>query len=133
MEQPQYSPPTGAARWVIGGLLLFGALNAVAGGIYGVLGAEGVPRSWLEGTPFVDYVIPSLILMLVVGGSWLFAGLAVIKRWSFARIATIGASDIMLGWIFAQVATIGLVSWLQPATASVAITVLTITGLLRKE
>ena len=31
-------------RYLLGGLLAFGALNAVAGGYYGLSGAEGVPR-----------------------------------------------------------------------------------------
>jgi len=45
------------------------ALNAVGGGLYGLTGAEGVPRTWLDGTPFNSYLVPSLILLLVVRGS----------------------------------------------------------------
>jgi len=63
-------------RYVLGGLLAFGALNAFGGGYYGLSGAEGVPTEWLEGSPFSDYTVPSVIL-LVVGGSFLVAAVAV--------------------------------------------------------
>ena len=66
-------------RYVLGALLVFVALNAFAGGFYGMSGAEGVPVEWLSGTPFSDYFIPSLILFVVVGGSSLVA--AVFSHW----------------------------------------------------
>ena len=40
----------------------FVALNAVGGALYGLLGADRVPRAWLEGSPFDSYVVPSLVL-----------------------------------------------------------------------
>ena len=66
-----------ALRYLLGGLLAFGAINAFGGGYYGLSGAEGVPTEWLEGSPFSDYFIPSLVLFTVVGGSFLFAAIAV--------------------------------------------------------
>jgi hypothetical protein len=62
-----------AFRYVLGSLLAFGALNAFAGGYYGMSGAEDVPKEWLEGSPFDDYFIPGLVLFVVVGGSSLAA------------------------------------------------------------
>ena len=56
-------------RCSLGNLLAVGALNALAGGYYGLTGALGVPTEWLEGSPFADYVVPSLILLVVVSGS----------------------------------------------------------------
>ena len=64
-------------RYSLGGLLAFGALNAFGGGYYGLAGAAGVPTEWLEGSPFRDYFVPSLILLVVVGGSFLVAAIAV--------------------------------------------------------
>jgi hypothetical protein len=98
-------------------LLAFGALNAFAGSYYGLAGAKGVPREWLEGTPFSDYFIPSLILGIVVGGSFLLATMAVFRGWARARELVLGAVAIVLGWLAVQVAMIGYVSWMQPATA----------------
>jgi hypothetical protein len=56
-------------RRSLGTLLAFMALNSIGGGIYGVAGAKGVPLEWLEGSPFRSYLLPSLILIFVVGGS----------------------------------------------------------------
>lgn len=105
-----------ALRCVLGGLLAFGALNAFAGGYYGMAGAEGVPREWLSGSPFDDYFIPSLVLFVVVGGSFLAAAIAVFTRLHRARAAAFAAGAIVLGWLAVETAMIGYVSWMQPAT-----------------
>jgi hypothetical protein len=104
-------------RYPLGVLLAFGALNALAGGYYGLAGAEGVPTEWLEGSPFRTYTIPSVLLLVVVGGSLLLAALAVWARWRSGRLLAMGASIIVLGWIVVQLSIIGHVSWMQPATA----------------
>jgi hypothetical protein len=105
-----------ALRYALGGLLAFGALNAFGGGYYGMAGAEGVPREWLEGSPFDDYFIPSLLLFVVVGGSFLAAAIAVFARLHIARAAAFAAGAIVLGWLAVETAIIGYVSWMQPAT-----------------
>lgn len=52
------------------------ALNAFGGGVYGMSGAQNVPREWLEGSPFDDYFVPALILFVGVGGSMSAAAIA---------------------------------------------------------
>lgn len=103
-------------RVVLGGLLALVALNAFGGGYYGMAGADGVPTAWLDGTPFTTYLIPSVILFVVVGGSMLLASIAVLARWSIARRIALLAGAVVLGWICVQVAMIGYVSWMQPTT-----------------
>ena len=103
-------------RRSLGVLLAFGAVNAVAGGYYGLSGAKGVPVEWLDGSPFRSYFIPSLILLTVVGGSFVTAAVAVIARLRCARPAAFAAAVIVTGWLAAQVAIIGYVSWMQPTT-----------------
>jgi hypothetical protein len=66
-----------AIRCSLGALLAFGAVNAFGGGYYGLSGAEGIPTEWLHGSPFRDYFVPSLILLIVVGGSFVVASVAV--------------------------------------------------------
>jgi uncharacterized BrkB/YihY/UPF0761 family membrane protein len=107
-----------ALRYTLGGLLAFGALNAFGGGYYGLSGAGGIPTVWLEGSPFHDYSIPSLILLVVVGGSFLIAAVAVLARRRWARLTAVAAAVIVLGWLAAQLAIIGYVSWMQPVTAA---------------
>lgn len=115
-------------RYALGALLAFSALNAFGGGAYGLAGAKGVPTAWLEGSPFRDYVIPSLILLAVVGGSLLLAAVAIFARWRRARLLAIGAGVVLLGWIVVQVAIIGYVSWMQPAVAIVGAAIIALTG-----
>jgi hypothetical protein len=105
-------------RYALGGLLAFGALNAFGGGYYGLSGAEGVPTAWLDGSPFTDYFIPSLILFVVVGGSMFISAVAIIADLRMARPSAVAAGLIVLGWLLVQVKIIGYVSWMQPATAA---------------
>ncbi len=74
-------------RYALGLLLAFGALNAFAGGYYGLSGAPGVPLKWLAGSPFEDYFVPSVILFVVVGETLALAALAVLAGFRAARSA----------------------------------------------
>ncbi len=104
-------------RNVLGVVLIVLSLNAFGGGCYGMAGAEGIPLEWLQGSPFQSYFLPSLILFVVVGGSFLFAAIAVFRRTRFARTAVTCSVGIVLVWLAVQVLIIGYVSWLQPAIA----------------
>jgi hypothetical protein len=121
--------PTGI-RYSLGGLLAFGALNAVGGGYYGLSGADGVPTEWLKASPFQDYFVPSIILLVVVGGSLLAASIAVFARLHSARLAAFAAGMIVLTWLLVQLAIIGYVSWMQPTTAIAGGLVLVLGSLL---
>jgi hypothetical protein len=114
--------------------LAFGTYARIlfAGGYYGLSGAEGVPTEWLEGGPFADYFVPSLILFVIVGGSLLVAAAAVLARLRFARLAAFGAGAVVLGWIAAQMSIIGYVSWMQPTTALAGVLVLMLAWRLKK-
>jgi len=117
-------------RYMLGTLLAFGALNAIAGGYYGLSGAEGVPIAWLDGSPFADYFVPSLILLVVVGGSFLVASVAVLARRRIARTAAFAAGAVVLVWIAVQLAIIGYVSWMQPVTAMAGAVIIFLAWLL---
>src|SRR6185436_13338061 len=95
-ERHVRDPHRTAIRYSLGGLLAFGALNAFGGGCYGLSGADGVPTAWLEGSPFTDYFVPSLILLIVVGGSLLVAAVAVVGRLRSARMTALAAGLIVL-------------------------------------
>ena len=111
-------------RWTLGTLLAFLALNAFGGGIYGMFGAEGVPAEWLRGSPFASYLVPSIILFVVVGGSMLAASVLVFRRWRHAQWSVAISMGIVFVWLAVQVRIIGYTSWLQPAVAIAAIVVL---------
>ena len=115
-------------RYVLTGLLAFGAVNAFGGGYYGLSGAEGVPTEWLAGSPFEDYFVPSLFLFVVIGGWLLLATIAVAMSWGRARAIALAAGLLLLAWIAVQVAIIGYVSWMQPATVIGAVAVFSLAG-----
>ncbi len=117
-------------RYLLGGLLAFGALNAFGGGYYGLSGAEGIPVELLEGSPFRSYFVPSLVLIVVVGGSFLFAGIAVFADLRIARFSALMSGAIVLVWIVVQLGIIGYVSWLQPTTAVGGLLILLLAWLL---
>jgi hypothetical protein len=117
-------------RYLLGALLTFGAINAFAGGYYGLSGAKGVPLEWLAGSPFSDYFIPSLILFVVVGGVFSFAAIAVFMRSRLARVSAFVAGTVVLVWIGVQLAIIGYVSWMQPTTLLAGVFVLILAWLL---
>lgn len=107
------------------------ALNAFGGGIYGMSGAKGIPREWLDGTPFVDYFIPSLILFVVVGGSMAVAavaGMVADREWT-VLLGLVAAVIILQGWIVVQVATTGYTSFLQPLLFAVGLAILALAWL----
>ena len=122
--------PAMAIRYSLGALLVFGAVNAFGGGYYGLSGAKGVPTEWLNGSPFPDYFVPSLILLVVVGGSFIVAAMAVFTGLRIARLAALAAGIVVLGWLAVQLAIIGYVSWMQPTTAIAGVLVLVLGSLL---
>ncbi len=111
------APTRGLVERVLGLFLALVGLSAVGGGVYGLMGAAGVPTRWLRGSPFPDYTLPSVVLLAVVGGALVAAAAAVFARHPRAGQLALGASAILLAWIGVQVAIIGYVSWLQPVTA----------------
>jgi len=105
----------------LGALQMLVAVNAIGGGVFGLTGAPGVPREWLAGSPFSSYLIPSLVLIVAVGGLHF---LAAVRLWQgHPRALPFGraAGAILLGWIAAQMAIIGYVSWLQPAMGATGV------------
>jgi len=70
-------------------------LNALGGGYYGLTGAVGVPTEWLEGSPFADYFVPCLILLVVVGNSFAVAAIAVFARLRAARFAVFMGCSVL--------------------------------------
>jgi len=107
-------------RYALGSILAIVALLAFAGGYYGLSGASGVPTEWLEGTPFTDYFVPSLFLLVVVGGTSLTSAVMVFVNRRGFRGAALVAAGLLLCWIAIQVAMIGYVSWMQPTMAFTA-------------
>jgi hypothetical protein len=87
--------------------LLFQGLSGVAGGIGLVGGGLQFPLSWLEGSPFDDYFIPGLILLVVLGIFPLivFYGLWTRQYWGWLGALLVGLALII--WIVVEILIIG--------------------------
>lgn len=109
------------SKWIIYGLAawqLFIGLGAVVGGLGLVLdpsgGNLGLPLAWLERSPFPDYLIPGLYLLLVNGVGSLVGGILSWRRHRYAGEIGMALGALLMLWIIAQVWWIGLSHWLQP-------------------
>jgi len=91
--------------------IIFQGLSGLAGGISLILDPSGksiqLPLSWLEGSPFSNYLIPGLILFVVLGLYPLVVFYSLLKklRWSWFAAFTLGAALII--WIGVEIIIIG--------------------------
>jgi len=86
----------------------FIGLSAIQGGIALLRGAfdQVVPVAWLAGTPFSDYTIPALVLVIVVGGSALLAAATVFIHREWAVLVSVLAGLLMVGYLVVEVVSL---------------------------
>ena len=70
-------------RIVLVVLEVFVTLGAIAGGIGLLTGAIPASLEGLQGSPFVDYTIPALSLMVIVSGGMLVAAATILSGREF--------------------------------------------------
>lgn len=91
--------------------LLFQGLSGVVGGIGLVSdpsgGSLGFPVSWLDGSPFTDYLIPGLVLLIMLGIIPLIVLYGLWKRlyWGWLGALLVGVALII--WIGVEILIIG--------------------------
>ena len=92
-------------------LLLFQGVSAAAGG-YGLLAdpsgaAVGLPPELLRGSPFPDYLVPGLVLLIVLGAGPLLAayGVWTRRRWAWLSSSVVGIALVI--WIGVQILVVG--------------------------
>jgi hypothetical protein len=75
-------------------------LSAIGGGIAILSGAfdRWLPPAWLAGTPFTNYTIPGLVLLIVIGGGMLLAALTVFVQREWAVLFQAGMGMMMIGF-----------------------------------
>jgi hypothetical protein len=93
-------------RIVLVGLEVFVALGAIAGGIGLLSGAIPASLEGLQGSPFVDYTIPALSLMVIVGGGMLVAAATILSGREFGVLASVLTGLIMMGFEVVEAAVI---------------------------
>ena len=91
--------------------ILLQGLSGVVGGIGLVSDPTGgniqIPVSWLEGSPFNNYLIPGLILLSVLGVFPLIVLYGLWKRLSWSWMAALFVGLALVLWIVVEILIIG--------------------------
>ena len=88
---------------------IFVGVWAVIGGVGLVTGTIAflqMPVKYLQGTPFSDYTVPGLLLLFVVGGSYLFAAATILTGREVGILASALAGLMLVGFEAVEVAII---------------------------
>jgi hypothetical protein len=88
---------------------------------------------WLSGTPFPDYLVPGIVLLVVNGLGSLVGAVASFTRYRYAGEIATALGAFLIIWILAQVWWIGLTFWLQPLYFGFGVMELVLGRQLRKE
>jgi len=99
-----------AAAWVLLLLVVIQGLGGVGGGFLLSIRPDGsimgIPVSYLDGSPFRDFLIPGLILLLVLGVLPLVAavGLWLRRTWAWYAAFVVGCG--LMIWILVEITII---------------------------
>ena len=84
-------------------LLLFTGIISVASGAAMIAtNGMGMPLEWLEGTAFTSYIIPGLILIIIIAGVTILAGILLLKNRRGALEAAAASGFGLLIWLFTE-------------------------------
>jgi len=130
-------PDTDATRrpigvWILVVLLGIQGLGGLAGGLALTVKPDGsivqMPLSYLKNSPFSDFLVPGLILLLVLGVLPLaaVAGLWLRRAWGWYTAFAVGCA--LMIWILVEI-TIVPFSWLQPVFGVVGLLIFGVAAL----
>jgi hypothetical protein len=99
-------------------LIAFVALTATVSGLVIITnpadgGAIPLQKEMLANTPFKNFLIPGIILMVLVGGVNMIALALNIKRHSGRYNWAMAGGVMLTGWIVVQMILLNAFSWLQ--------------------
>jgi hypothetical protein len=120
----------------LGTVQLIVAISAIPAGIMLIQTPDGsdlgLSLDALTGSPFSDYLIPGIFLLLVNGLGSLIATFVSFKKKKSAVLLGIGLGLFLIFWILIQVFITGWVSFLQPLFLVVGIIELVLALWLKK-
>jgi hypothetical protein len=85
----------------------FLAVSAVGGGLALLMGSIQFPLAWLAGSPFGNYIIPGLALLILVGGGALVATAALLWRPALGVMLSALAGLVVLVFLVVEVLVVG--------------------------
>lgn len=100
-------PGTVIAQLVLAALQAVGAIGGGIGLVADPVNNIGMPVSLLDGTPFKDYLIPGLILLIVVGLFSLLVFVGLLLRWKPAWWLSLASGGGQVIWIITEAALLG--------------------------
>jgi len=103
---------------------------ALGGGVYALTGAAGLPRQYLQGSPFRSYLIPGLVLLVVVAGSMILGATLLLVEGPYARVASLEAGVILVAWTVIQISFIGYRHWLQALLGTLGLLIVVLSFML---
>jgi hypothetical protein len=103
--------------YFLGVLQAFIGLTAIAGGFRLVANPKGIsdfPIEWLSNSPFTNYLIPGLVLLIVIGFGNVLAGTLTFlrKKYSGSIAALLGM--FLICYMTIELWFVGLRNFLQP-------------------
>ena len=84
-------------------------VGALYGGIALLADAEGfgVEEAWLDGSPFPDYRVPGLFLLVAIGGGMLATAAVALRRSPHAQLAALAMGALLAAWLAIETAIVG--------------------------
>jgi hypothetical protein len=127
-------PGTVLALLVLTAVQAAGAIGGGVGLVRDPIKNIGMPLSMLEGSPFKDYLIPGLILLIVVGLFSLFVFAGLLRRWRPAWWLALASGGGLIIWIITEVAMLGFLpgtgTGMQIGMAILGLAIVTLTLLV---
>ena len=117
-------------------LQMFIGLGAVGGGLLLILKPSGailgLPLDMLRNSPFSNYLVPGIVLLLVNGLGSLVGAAASFRRYRYAGETAVALGAFLAAWIIFQVYWIADFHWIHASYLSLGILEVILGLLLRK-
>jgi CHASE2 domain-containing sensor protein len=102
-------------------------LVAVFDLVYSVFVLTGVVQlsaGLLQGTPFVDFTVPMLLLAIVVGGSALLAAATVFIQHEWSVFLAAVAGLMMIAWVITEAVMVQQFAWFEGVFVAIGLVVI---------
>ncbi len=114
-------------------VLILNGMSACFGGIALIADPTGkliqLPETWLEYTPFRNFLIPGIILFVVLGIGSLFSVIQMLRKDTKYPVYLVFEGTATITWIFVQIILSRQYFFLQPAIGAIGL-ILLLSGML---